>query len=697
MTSYSASASVGLEAADPGGWFRLLHSRQAMRLLTICGVVALIALHAVLGASSVLHKSATFDEPAYIAAGYSQWTFGDYRLMPENGVLPELWMALPLRAMGLKFPDRTSEAWKHSNEWHIGPQFLFASGNNADAVVFGARMMILGVSCLLGLVVFLASRRWFGTAGGFVSLILYVLSPTILANGRLATSDLMAAATMTIAMLLAWAMMHRLNWWTLLGGGAALAAVMLSKFSGPILLPMILILLVIRLARRMPLKIRLRPIWTGRMAGRWRQAATLIVALIIQGVIVVVLIWAAFGFRFSAFAPSSGSDNQFYAAWEPMLQGIGFPGKVIEFARNLHLLPQAYLYGATFVFSHAQERRAFLDGSYSLTGWWYFFPYAFAVKTALASMALMVLAAAAWRLGRVRRLLYKTAPCWIFIIVYGLLLMSSHLNIGLRHMLPIYPMLFILSGAAGWWLFNRKKVMRWAVGIALAALAAESLLIWPSYLSFFNALAGGPSQGYRHLADSSVDWGQDLPALHQWLVENKLSGSGGHAAVYLSYFGTASPTYYGISAWRLDSNFPIDAAPQPVDRPLTQGYYCISASMLDSVYSQYWGHWCRPYEQKYREAVKFFSYYLKIKDNPKALASFVQQFGQERLDRLLLAHDHLRFARLCAYLRQREPDAMAGYSILIYAVSPEELHKALFGPPAELYDRSVWEENRPGQ
>ncbi len=665
-----------------------IRSAKAARSAIVLGVVALLAIHITLAATSIRHKSNTYDEIAHITAGYTDWAFADYRFQPENGNLPARWIGLGMQGMDLKFPDRTTPAWHTSNVWEIGPQFLFAQGNDTAALLFRSRMMILAISCLLALVVFGAARHWFGTPGGFVSLFLYALGPTIIANAQLATSDMMTAATMTIAMLIGWTMMHRLTWWTLLGGGVALGAVMLSKFSGPILLPMFLLMLGLRLLRRAPLIVRLQPLWRGRLRGRWRQAGILLAAMLVQGALVILMIWAIFGFRYAAFAHPSDQDR-FFAVWPPMIQAIGFPGAVIQLAKDHHLLPEAFLYGLTFVLRFAAERRSFLNGDWSLTGWWYFFPYAFLVKTALSSLVVMGLAAIAWPLARARRLLYKTAPCWIFILVFMLLLMTSHLNIGVRHMLPVYPMLFILAGAAGGWLIGRQRALRWAMTVALAGLAVESAMIWPDYLAFFNPLAGGPTQGYRHLVDSSLDWGQDLPALHDWLADNGLT-AGEHAPVYLSYFGTASPSFYGIQAWRLDSDHPTDSAPQTLDRPLTPGYYCISASMLEGVYTAYWGPWCRPYEEAYIKLAQFFSNYIQARQHADTLAAFIQQVGgKENLGRLLFQHDRLRFARLCALLRQREPDAMVGYSILIYQVSPEELKQALFGPPAELADQSL--------
>src|SRR4029453_3512534 len=213
---------------------------------------------------------------------------------------------------------------------------------------------------------------------------------------------------------------------------------------------------------------------------------------------------------------------------------------------------------------------------------------------------------------RAKASLYAGTPVVALIAVYGVVALTTNLNIGHRHLLPIYPALCILAGGAAFWLqplFGRTltaeaqsaqsrrqqragvRAQRTTPGprsrpygvMSIATLAliawhiAESVTIRPDYLAYFNQLAGGPAEGYKHLADSSLDWGQDLPALKRWLDREGLQHPGG-STVYLSYFGTARPEYYGIKAIPL-AGF-IDRRPvQPPD-PLGAGVYCISDTVL---------------------------------------------------------------------------------------------------------------------
>src|SRR5439155_13724202 len=139
-----------------------------------------------------------------------------------------------------------------------------------------------------------------------------------------------------------------------------------------------------------------------------------------------------------------------------------------------------------------------------------------------------------------KEILSRAAPLLVLLGVYWAAALVSHLNIGHRHLLPIYPPLFILAGGA----LPRLRV-------PLAALAvAEGLLAWPHYLAYFNPIAGGARNGYRHLVDSSLDWGQDLPGLQR------------HHPAYLAYFGTGSPRYYGIVASLLPSFIGVPPGPR---------------------------------------------------------------------------------------------------------------------------------------
>jgi hypothetical protein len=267
----------------------------------------------------------------------------------------------------------------------------------------------------------------------------------------------------------------------------------------------------------------------------------------------------------------------------------------------------------------------------------------------------------------------------------------SHLNIGQRHILPTYPAMFVLAGAAAAWLVQRHWV-RWVMTSLLVALLVwfigASVFVRPHYLAYFNELVGGPRQGYRHLVDSSLDWGQDLPGLRQYLDSHGLNQPG-QTQVYLSYFGTGDPAYYGIHT-RLLPGYPQAPAPADARRlvaPLTGGCYCISATTFQAIYLYFPGAWNPAYEDQYQRLRQIWTEFsTQLQDPVRARA--VEESGSQTLLQVNLAYRDMMLGRLCAYLRQHRrehpPDDEVGYSILIYHLTDQEVAVALSGPPAEL-------------
>src|SRR5580698_3224000 len=156
---------------------------------TAVAVALLLALHFVMAVGSKLGESTTSDELVHLTAGFTYWKFDDYRLQPENGNLPQRWVALPTWIAGAKFPDRDQVYWRESEAWVMGHEFFYETGEDHFPRLMAARAMAALFSVATGALVFAWSRRLFGTPGAFVSLLFFAFSPTFLAHGGLATSD----------------------------------------------------------------------------------------------------------------------------------------------------------------------------------------------------------------------------------------------------------------------------------------------------------------------------------------------------------------------------------------------------------------------------------------------------------------------------------------------------------------------------
>jgi hypothetical protein len=644
------------------------------KVLVPLAVAALLAIHAALALFAVSGKSVTHDEILHVTAGYAYWKLDDYRLHPENGILPQRWAALPAVFEAPPWPKLEGNPyWKTSEAAVIGHQFFYETGHDHFPTLMAARAMIVLFSMATGALIFDWSRRLFGLPGAFVSLILFVFSPNFLAHGALATSDVCMVFFFLASVGAWWRHLHspgrqNARWWWISAVVFGLACV--AKFSAVLLLPMLIASATVRALQDTPLSLFGRT-WTTR---RSRFGASALSALG-HGAVAVLVIWAFYGFRYGAFNGALPPADHFVRPWEALDLNLGALGKIVRALAAANVLPEAFLYGFAYVVESAQVRSAFLNGDYSTTGWVSFFPWAFALKTTLPLLAIcLVLPGLAWRRGQekpvaLRAGLYRVTPLIVLFVVYWISSLTTHLNIGHRHLLPVYPVLFIAAGALGRWLVSRRPALVGATVALLAAQTTEATRIAPHYLAYFNALGGGPANGHRHLVDSSLDWGQDLPGLKAWLAANA-----GNTPVHLSYFGTGEPDYYGIHARRLPfvNGFKI---PQPYV-PLEPGLYCISATMLEHVYSPVRGPWTIEFEKEYQKLRELEPLFETYGHDSARRTEFEKAAPAGQWRRSWGRHDQLRFARLCYYLRLRAPDADIGHSIFIYRLTAEELRKA---------------------
>ncbi|MCP4589359.1 MAG: glycosyltransferase family 39 protein [bacterium] len=683
----------GSSGADHSGSFG--RRRDGRRLAEGAAVCGLLTVHFLLAVSSIRDKTCTYDEVAHLTRGYSWWRLDDMRLTPNHPPLAHAWAALPLLDDHLKFPSLEQKAWYESDVFSLGKQFLYRSGNDPDAMLGQARTMIALLSVALGAVVFCWAKRLFSTTGGFVALVLYTFSPTVLASARLVTTDLCVSLFFMLAIGGVWWFLHRVSLASVLCSTAALAGLFISKMSAVLIIPMGLGLLVVRLLSSRPLEVRLGRERVRQVRRRWQMGLIYLVGMLGYVLVVWAFIWATFGFRYEAMVdPVAGRDRFGTPAtppaeqtvWEFQSRSIPTCGAAIDWARERRLLPEAYLYGFLYTMQAARGREAFLDGERRLLGWWYFFPMCFLYKIPLPIMGIMLAAVAAVLAKKpkpsgadppnkvgvdertVWRGLYRTAPLWVLMGVYWGFAITSNLNIGHRHVLPTLAPMFVLCGAAGAWLSASRRWMRATVGGLLALLMMASLSIWPHYLAYFNTIAGGPSQGYRHLVDSSLDWGQDLPGLKRWLGEHRQG-----ERVHLAYFGTGNARHYGIKARSLPPHL---RKPRTGDYTWRGGIYCISATRLQQIYLLKQSRWTEKNEQDYRRLLAEMDAFAETPDDQAARESFIQS-RPKGFSKRFKKFQKLRFGRLCACLRQREPDDHVGYSILIYRLTDEQVRAAL--------------------
>ena len=309
------------------------------------------------------------------------------------------------------------------------------------------------------------------------------------------------------------------------------------------------------------------------MDTRAARLGVLGAALVAMGTVGVLVVWAAYGFS-SPLSPDPAVSAAF--DWRALEAASPLVHVPLQLARSAWVLPESWVFGFLHFVVHAESRPAFLLGEYSETGWWYYFPVTFFLKT---PVPLLILSGAALaRLTRQRGKWRLEGFVWVPVLFFFAITLTRNINIGHRHLLPIYPFLFVAAGRVAGRLWSSPRRLGPAMLAGLAAwYAAGTLGVHPHYLAYFNELAGGPRNGYRHLVDSNLDWGQGLKALKRWM------DGAGVARVKLCYFGTADPLYHGVGGERLPGYQP--PPPSTVVREVRPGdIVAVSATHLQGVY-----------------------------------------------------------------------------------------------------------------
>jgi 4-amino-4-deoxy-L-arabinose transferase-like glycosyltransferase len=391
--------------------------------------------------------------------------------------------------------------------------------------------------------VWIWGRRLFGVPAAVAATVLFSTLPPVLAHAGLATTDAPVMATLAVALYALCLFLEKPTAMRALGLGAACALAVLSKFSAiPFFAAAALAILAARwIVGRRGLD---EP---GRAPSHgigWAVPAVLAV------LVAALVVWAGYRFSWGSLPETVGPRSRDIVVGAGARATAGTPVPAPEFFEGIRRLRETMREG----------HPAFLLGRYGRTGWWYYFPVALAVKTPIPFLILAAIGGiASLRLARRSRDWRPAAP---FVAAGAILAasMPSRIDIGVRHILPMYPLLAVSAGLGTTLLWNaarRGRAGRIAVGILFTWQTVGSAAAHPDYLAWFNELAGGHPD--RILLDSNLDWGQDLYRLRDALAARHV------ASVSLAYLGVADPARQGLPPTR----------PLPPDHPTT-GWVAIS-------------------------------------------------------------------------------------------------------------------------
>jgi 4-amino-4-deoxy-L-arabinose transferase-like glycosyltransferase len=472
-------------------------------------VVFLLGLMAAVQITSSVQESQTYDEGMHLAAGLSYLKEGDYRMNPEHPPLGKLLSALPVLFTSARLPVE-HPSWGNRQQFEFAQEFLYKNNLTADQLLLLGRLPTMVLTMLLGAALAWWTRREFGTAPSVLAVFLFATDPNFIAHGRYVTTDLIAALGFFLAIVTWVRFLYVRTRVSLVIAGLALGLALTSKFSTVILPPILLLLYLIRDGRRVSLK---------HLA---------VLGVIAAGVILIVY-WPETR-RFRELPRLAESVDRHDPA------GYLFH----RFGKALRVPAHPYLMGVYDVVKHnADGHQSYLLGQHSQTGWWYYFPVAFAVKTPTAVLLISVLALFA--VFRKDKLWFRWVVLLLPAVIYFCLSMTSGINIGIRHLLPIYPFLFAAAAAAFFHLPFRRLTRVVLITAVVLLQVVEVGSIHPHYLAFFNRPAGGPMAGSYYLVDSNIDWGQNVKKLKRYMDEKGLKD------VCLGYFGSGQVAYYGIT------------------------------------------------------------------------------------------------------------------------------------------------------
>jgi len=492
-------------------------------------------------------NSITWDEGHHIFDGYTIWKLADYGLNPEVPPLVKMVAATPLLRMPLRVPPLQGRP-SQTEAFLDGKDFIFQ--NDADRLLFRARMTTAVFMVALAIVVFAAACEMFGSLAGLLALAFLVFDPNFLAHGALVTTDVGISCCIFIALYLAYRYAKRPSPIRLLLVGLATGLALATKFTGLLLFPMLFLLAV-------PESIAARD---------WRLLARRTTALIVVGAIALGVLWSFYGFRYRA-RPDGCEINPTLAAYLRQLPDPQDAKRLATLART-HILPEAYLYGLANTKITENADTSYFFGRIYRHGTRLYFPAAFVIKSTLPFLLLLAAAfvlIATGRLSQRRELLFLILPP----VVYLAVAIHSHMNIGHRHLLPVYPFLYVLVAAAATCLIRQNRRWTYAVALLLVWQIAEAVRTAPGYMAYANEAWGGPASVHQYLSDANSDWGQQLKSAKQYL------DSRGIKDCWIAYFvdGVVDTAYYGIPCKRLPTintlwlNLPIDVPPE-IDGPV---------------------------------------------------------------------------------------------------------------------------------
>ena len=451
----------------------------------------------------ISRKSITVDEIVMIPSAYYHLAAGNFQLVNEHPPLSKIIAGVPailIQPHEAKPEQIIGEPGSIQEKWSY-PEGLWENNPGAfQSLSFWPRVPAIGLTVLLGLFIFKWARELFGPLAAVLAVALFTLEPTVLAHGRVVQTDIPAALGYFLLFFTTYRYARGPSLKSAAWLGAAAGVALLAKFSMLLAGPVLAVFFVAM-------------IW--RAPGKGQNRKTLIAHFAVVMLVLLVIINAGYLFQHRAIV-------------EPDVRWIqeSFPrvsGKVTLLTSLFsHIIPADFILGILRQVRHTAEGHpAGLLGMYSRTGWWYYFPVAFALKTTLPFFLLSI-TSLGWSIYH--WLKKRDARCfWMLVpfLVYTAFVLGSRINIGVRYLLPAYPFLFVLGGALLAGALRSRQVRRMgmiAAVVLMAWIGVEAVRAYPNHMSYMNQLAAAHPPWW-YLSDSNVEWGDGAKELGMYLTQ----------------------------------------------------------------------------------------------------------------------------------------------------------------------------------
>lgn len=487
--------------------------QRSGKILYAAGVVLLFGLFAFQLWFHAVRTSATFDEPIHTLAGHQYWHCGDFGINPEHPPMLKL-----LAAFSMNFRSSLVESKADCGTRLVpkpeadGLGGMFLTENGVDSIMIPARLSAASLSLLLAVLVFLATREMFGKWEALTALAILAFEPNLIANGALVTTDMALTATAFGAAFTLYRYAKSPTLGRFLLVGLALGLMLAAKHSAVIFVAILFAVFLTDAILYRRSEMSLPKVIVRRVAA-------------FSGVFLIglVLLWSFYGFRYYALPSASENivsvDEYIKTNSRPeMIESLS--AKIVTTANKLRLFPESYILGLADIVATGSRNVSIFDKDYP-TGQWFYFPLAFAVKSSIALLLFLPFGFVfvLFKEEKRREMLFILAPPLIFFAIA----LTSKLNIGVRHILPVYGFFIVAAAVGAVWMSRKFTPFRYVLIVLVLFHAVAAIRTAPNYLAFANDFFGGTNNSYRLFRDSSTEWGQNYKLITEYLTSENIT------------------------------------------------------------------------------------------------------------------------------------------------------------------------------